>query len=148
MVSDRGEHGDEIITSMCQRQGAEFVEDGFYVGGHWEQPLEIIPVDPLGQESNHCEEVSGARAEFTEGRGSEREFYCRGEAAVMIRSKYLCSLSVPLLSQSIVILLDNNALNYSSEYSDYHSFQFYLILSYYFHICRSATLSLDVDLCI
>ena len=77
-MSNRRQRGKEAVVSMSDRRNAEPVEDALPVGNGRKQPVEVIPVDALGEESSHPQEVTGLRAVIAEGWRGEVEFYgCR-----------------------------------------------------------------------
>ena len=87
VVSNGRQHRDEAVVPMRQRKGEEFVEDFLLVGDSGEQPVEVLFVDALGEESDNFEEVTSIGAEFAERWRSEGELYgcCQGLIAVRPR---------------------------------------------------------------
>ena len=77
---------------MGEGKSAEFVHNGLSIGGGRKQPVEVVLVDALREESDDFEELAGVRAEPAECRGSEREFYGCSQTLVVIRSKDLCTM--------------------------------------------------------
>ena len=71
VVSDRCQHRDETIASVCQRKSAELIEDVLSVGDGGEEPGEVFLVYPLWEERDDFEEVTGVGAECVECGGSE-----------------------------------------------------------------------------
>ena len=99
IVSDRCQHCDEAVASICQRKSTELVEDVLYVGDGGKKTLEVSLVDALREKGNNSEEVTGARAKFAECGGSEREF----DGCCLIRLKNPFAVFVPLVGESITV---------------------------------------------
>ena len=53
---------------MCQREDTEFVEDGSSTGDGRKQPVKVVLIDPLREESDDAEEVTGIGTEFAKRR--------------------------------------------------------------------------------
>ena len=68
MVSERCQHGDEAVASVCQRKNAEFIEDVLSVRDGGKKPVEISLADTLREEGDGAKEVAGAGAKLAEGR--------------------------------------------------------------------------------
>ena len=102
VVPDRCQCGDEIFASRGQRKNTEFVDDVLSIGNGGEQPVEVVFANPLGEKRDDPKEVTGVWAKFAECGGSEREFN-RCRQALIIGTKRLCPMCVPLLGQFIVV---------------------------------------------
>ena len=103
VISERRQHRDESVAPICQRKDTGFVEDGSSVGDGGEQPIDVVLIDALREESDDTEEVTGAGTKFAECRRSKRKFDRCCQALVVVRLKDLHTVCIPLPGQSIVI---------------------------------------------
>ena len=103
VFSDRCQHCDEPVVPICQRKDAEFVEDVLSVGDRGKEPIEVVLVHALREESDHSQKVAGVGPELVESGGSKRQFDRCRQALVVICLQYLRPMCVPFLGQSIVI---------------------------------------------
>ena len=54
--------------------GAEFLEDPCSVEYRWEEPVQVLIIDPLGEEGDNFQELPSVRIKVFEQRGCKREF--------------------------------------------------------------------------
>jgi hypothetical protein len=71
VVPEGCQHCDESVASIRQGENAKFVENLLPVRDVQEQPVKVVLIDTLGEESDHFKERAGVRAEFLEQGGSE-----------------------------------------------------------------------------
>ena len=58
IVSDRRQQRNEAVAPIGQGENTKFVENILSVGGGGEEPIEVLLIDPLGEESDNSEEVA------------------------------------------------------------------------------------------
>ena len=58
MISDGGQHGEEVVVSIRQRKNTESVEDVVCFWDGRKKPIEVFFVDALREESNNSKEVT------------------------------------------------------------------------------------------
>jgi hypothetical protein len=66
------------------------------------QPINVVPIDALREESDDAEKRSGIRAKLLEHGGGERKLDRGREALVMLRLQHTRSTSLPLPGQPAV----------------------------------------------
>ena len=98
-------HCDESIVLMRQRKDVERVKDDGPVGDGREQPVEVVLIDSLREESDDLKEPPGVRAEFSEHRRGQREPDRSRETLVISRLKDGRLALLPLPGQSDVVPL-------------------------------------------
>ena len=103
VVSNWCQHCDEVTAPVRQRKNTELVKDVLSVRDGGEEPVKVFLVYPLREERDHPKEVTGVRTEFAECGGSERQFDGCRQAFLVVRSKHLRPVYVPLLGQPTVI---------------------------------------------
>src|SRR5712671_5078249 len=72
MISERCQHCHELVAPIRQREHAEAVDDGCYVGEGWKQPLQIALVDTTRQEGDDSKQFSPVGSQFLEHRRGQR----------------------------------------------------------------------------
>ena len=71
MISEWDQHRDVSIAPVCQRKDAKPVEYGGSVGDGRKQPVEVVFINALWEESNDFEESSSIRAKCFEHGGGQ-----------------------------------------------------------------------------
>ena len=104
IISGCCKHRDETVAPVGQGDNAELVGHGVSVGYCGKQPIKAVFVNFL-QEGDSCGELSHARAELLENRGSERHLEGYHEALFVLSLKHLHLRSFPLHDQPIVVRL-------------------------------------------
>jgi len=100
MVSERRQHRDERVVSICQGKSAECVEDVNSVGDGWKQPVEAVFADALREKCDDLKKPLGVRAKIPERRGGERELDRGRKTLFVLCVEYVRSPSLPFPRQS------------------------------------------------
>jgi len=105
VISERRQHCDEPIASVCKGENAKCVERAWSAGDGWKQPTNILFIDNLWEEGNDAEKPSSIGPKVPEHRRGEGEFDRGREASRVLCVKDSRPLFLPFLGQSAGIPL-------------------------------------------
>ena len=93
------QHRDEALTSVRQGENTEFVEYLLPVGDCREQPIQIVLINPLWEECDDLEEITGIGSESLKHRRRERQLDRGCEAPPVVCLEHVCPMLLPFSDQ-------------------------------------------------
>ena len=105
VITDWGQHCDEAVVSICQRENAKPVEHVLPAGNRRKQPVDVVLVDTLREERNDSEKVAGVGTKFLKHQRREGQLDGSCKALVVICLEHICPTLVTLTDQPIRVPL-------------------------------------------
>jgi len=112
MVSERRQHRDERVVSICQGKSAECVKDVDSVGDGWKQPVKVDLVGALRKKCGDLGGPPGVRVKPSGRRGEEGS-----ETSIVVARLLLCcvsSMSARRPSHSFVSRMESHLLYWAT----------------------------------